>query len=73
MLAGVRALLSDVHVVIFFFLAFCMGIGNGAIGFLFLYLDELGALGLGWVEKAVGLGWGAMVMGCYGDGLLWSP
>ncbi|GAB4815579.1 hypothetical protein N2152v2_002625 [Parachlorella kessleri] len=42
---GLKLMLCDIHVVMFFFLAFCMGIGNGCIGFLFLYLDELGATG----------------------------
>lgn len=39
---GLLQLLTDAKVATFFFLAFCMGVGNGCIGYLFLYLDELG-------------------------------
>eukprot|EP00887_Chlorella_sp_A99_P003417 scaffold7.g3417.t1 len=43
--AGLRALLSDLHVALFFFLAFLGGFGNGSIGYLFLFLDEIGGDG----------------------------
>ncbi|KAL4434055.1 hypothetical protein ABPG75_000496 [Micractinium tetrahymenae] len=42
---GIKGLLADVHVLVFLMLALLMGIGNGAIGYLFLFLDELGATG----------------------------
>lgn len=42
---GIKHLLSDIHIVTFFFLAFLGGVGNGCIGYLFLFLDELGASG----------------------------
>jgi hypothetical protein len=41
-LQGLKCMLGDFKVVNFFFLSFCMGIANGAIAYLFLYLDELG-------------------------------
>ena len=39
---GLKPLLADIYVLTFFFIALLMGIGNGFIGYLFLFLSDLG-------------------------------
>lgn len=55
---GLRRLLADRAVVLFFALAFLMGIGNGCIGFLFLYLVR--HLREPWPESPGGRAWGSV-------------
>lgn len=42
---GLWKLLCDVYVLTFFFKSLLMGIGNGFVGYLFLFLSDLGASG----------------------------